>query len=109
MHRTEEGHAYRKSAQAAAMHRARGEKNARWPDPVRDTRDGKVFISRRQITGAYNLRVELRSRTGYGFYAMALDGWNKWAIARGESRDDALANLIKRIDPNLKEIRQCVS
>ena len=59
------------NAQALAVLSRAGKfkKRSLWPVVVRDRRKG-VSIQNRRLTGAHNFPVEIRSRSGNGYFAM---------------------------------------
>lgn len=77
----------------------KAKKRGLWPECVRD-KTKLVFIRPVSVTGYYKFRAEVRSRRGFGFFAMA-DGM----VSHGASAELALGELIKLKDSDVEEIK----
>ncbi len=86
------------AARTVLAQAGRAKKRGLWPAPVRDIVKG-VFVQHRRLVGAFKFPVEIRSRSGHGYFAMG-----SGQVGRGKSRDDAISALIRFVDPAVEEV-----
>jgi|GEM_PF-5945801 hypothetical protein len=88
---------------------ARRARSTSWPAEVSTGARG-VFTSHRTLTGLRSLglkvdqvRFEVRSRKGVGFYVMARGLGNP--IAHGRTLSEATAALVRMLAPDVEEVK----